>query len=234
MAEVGEAGDRAARLGAVGDLALEVEPEVNRFGIPLRRDDREDEDDEHREDQIEPAEVGAEVLEERHVQLGRAHRAIREAGLSLIMNSYNEIDGIPAVADQWIRRGGTPAAPSHGRLRPHFMGLSGRADVLLLAGDLTNYGTAKQADALYPRVVSLVRKDNFVVVRADIYNRRNERQKVYDVRRLERPEGIWTVMDLEVVNERDRTRTELSVTSIRYNTGLTASNFSRRELEQGR
>lgn len=29
-------------------------------------------------------------------------RAIREAGLSLVMNSYNEIDGIPAVADHWL------------------------------------------------------------------------------------------------------------------------------------
>ena len=36
----------------------------------------------------------------------------------------------------------------HGRLRPHFMALSGRADVLLLAGDLTNFGTAAQADVV--------------------------------------------------------------------------------------
>ena len=32
----------------------------------------------------------------------------------------------------------------------------------------------------FPRVVSLVRKDNFVVVQAEIFNRRDERQKVYD------------------------------------------------------
>jgi Icc-related predicted phosphoesterase len=36
----------------------------------------------------------------------------------------------------------------HGRLRPHFMAVGERADVLLLAGDLTNYGTAKQAEVL--------------------------------------------------------------------------------------
>ncbi|GAA4994446.1 glycoside hydrolase family 3 N-terminal domain-containing protein [Yinghuangia aomiensis] len=29
-------------------------------------------------------------------------RAIREAGLSVVMNSYNEIDGIPAAADHWL------------------------------------------------------------------------------------------------------------------------------------
>jgi Icc-related predicted phosphoesterase len=32
-----------------------------------------------------------------------------------------------------------------GRLRPHFMALEGKADVLLLAGDLTDYGNAAQA-----------------------------------------------------------------------------------------
>ena len=36
----------------------------------------------------------------------------------------------------------------HGRLRPHFMALGDRADVLLLAGDLTNYGTVAQARVL--------------------------------------------------------------------------------------
>ena len=40
----------------------------------------------------------------------------------------------------------------------------------------------------------------FVVVGADVYNRRNEKQKVYTVRRVEQVEGIWTVMDSEMTN----------------------------------
>jgi hypothetical protein len=92
---------------------------------------------------------------------------------------------------------------------------------------------AKRDDAEYPRTVSLVRKDNFVVVHADIFNARNERAKVFDVARLERIDGIWTVMALAVSNERDKTRTELETTSIRYNVGLTQGDFSRRQLEQG-
>ena len=86
-------------------------------------------------------------------------------------------------------------------------------------------------ESRYPRAVSLVHKDPFIAVHADIFNRRNEREKVFDVRRLERVDGIWTVMDLVVANERDRTRTELTTTSIRYNVGLTENDFSRRELE---
>ena len=85
----------------------------------------------------------------------------------------------------------------------------------------------------YPRTVSLVRKDNFVVVAAEIFNRRNEREKKYDVRRLEQRSGIWTAMDVVMTNELQRTRTELIVTDARYNLGLSEDDFSRRVLEQG-
>jgi hypothetical protein len=92
---------------------------------------------------------------------------------------------------------------------------------------------ARDADAEFPRSVSVVLKERFVVVQADIYNRRNERAKRFEVRRLERIDGFWTVLDLTMANERDRTRTELTTSSIRYNVGLKEDDFSRRELEAG-
>ena len=91
----------------------------------------------------------------------------------------------------------------------------------------------KDANVDFPRVVSLVLKDSFVVVHADIYNRRNEKQKTYTVRRLEQVEGIWTVMDSEMTNALERTRTELVIEKMDYNVGLKESDFSRRELERG-
>jgi hypothetical protein len=81
--------------------------------------------------------------------------------------------------------------------------------------------------------VSLVLKDALVVVGADVYNRRNEKQKVYTVRRLETIENIWTVMESEMTNAIEKTRTELVVESMDYNVGLTETDFSRRELERG-
>jgi hypothetical protein len=93
---------------------------------------------------------------------------------------------------------------------------------------------AKTAGAAYPRVVSLIRKDNFVVVEAHIFNRRNEQEKTYLTRRLERVDGIWTAMELTMTNQLQRTRTELTVTAVRYNSGLTEDAFSRRALEAGR
>ena len=90
----------------------------------------------------------------------------------------------------------------------------------------------KDPSADFPRVVSLVLKDLFVVVQADIYNRRNEKQKVYAVRRLAAIDGIWTVMDAEMTNAAEKSRTELTVDAARYNVGLKEADFSRRELER--
>jgi len=91
----------------------------------------------------------------------------------------------------------------------------------------------KAASAQFPRVVSLVLKDTFVVVQADIYNKRNEKQKVYTVRRLEQVEGIWTVMASDMTNAVEKSRTELTVEKADYNVGLKEADFTRRELERG-
>jgi hypothetical protein len=91
----------------------------------------------------------------------------------------------------------------------------------------------KDPSAEFPRVVSLILRDSYMVVAAEIYNRRNERQKVYTVRRLERSDGIWTAMDSEMTNAIEKTRTELLIENIDYNVGLTEADFSRRELERG-
>jgi hypothetical protein len=91
----------------------------------------------------------------------------------------------------------------------------------------------RDRSAPFPRVVSVVLKDAFVVVAAEIYNRRDEKQKVYTVRRLDQVEGIWTAMDAEMTNALEKSRTTLAIDAIDYNVGLKESDFSRRELERG-
>jgi hypothetical protein len=89
----------------------------------------------------------------------------------------------------------------------------------------------KSASVEFPRVVSLVLKDSFLVVQADIYNRRDEKQKVYAVQKVEAVQGIWTVLASTMTNDLDRTRTELAIEKIDYNVGLKEDAFTRRELE---
>ncbi len=92
---------------------------------------------------------------------------------------------------------------------------------------------AKEPSARFPRVVSLVRQDNFVVVHAEIHNKRDELQKTFDVKKVDKVAGIWTVLEMVMVDAIQRTRTELVVEKMEYNVGLKASDFSRRELERG-
>ncbi len=91
----------------------------------------------------------------------------------------------------------------------------------------------KDTFAPFPRVVSLILKDSYVVVQADIYNRRNERQKVYTVKKLELIEQIWTATSSEMTNALEKSRTELDIDNAEYNVGLKEADFSRRELERG-
>jgi hypothetical protein len=91
----------------------------------------------------------------------------------------------------------------------------------------------KDASAQFPRVVSLVLKDSFMVVQADIYNRRNEKQKTYTVRKLEQIERIWTAMAAEMSNALEKSRTELVIEKMDYNAGVKEADFTRRELERG-
>lgn len=95
--------------------------------------------------------------------------------------------------------------------------------------------TAKDAGARYPVARTLVRKDAFVVVAAEVLNRRGEPEKHYTVARMERAAGtgIWTVMDAMMANDVTRTRTALVVSEARYDVGLKDDAFSRRALEQG-
>jgi hypothetical protein len=71
-----------------------------------------------------------------------------------------------------------------------------------------------------------------VVVHADIYNKRDELEKIYDVRRLDSIESVWTAMEIAMANKRDNTRTEMSMLKADYNIGATENDFTRRELER--
>jgi hypothetical protein len=83
----------------------------------------------------------------------------------------------------------------------------------------------------FPRVVSLVLKDGFLVVQADVHNRRDEKQKAYTVQKLDAVQAIWTVLASSMTNDLDKTRTELAIEKIEYNVGLNDDKFTRRELE---
>lgn len=91
---------------------------------------------------------------------------------------------------------------------------------------------AKNPNARFPRIVSTVRKDNFIVTHAEIYNRRGEITKIYDAGRVEKVGKYWTVMAMTMKDLGQKTRTELTVEKVEYDIGLADDVFTRRELEK--
>ncbi|MDQ3068618.1 MAG: outer membrane lipoprotein-sorting protein [Acidobacteriota bacterium] len=92
---------------------------------------------------------------------------------------------------------------------------------------------SRNANARFPRVVSLVRKDILITVEAQIFNRRNEKQKAFAARAIEKLDGYWTVTSMTMADALEGTRTELVVEKAEYDVGLKADDFSRVQLERG-
>jgi hypothetical protein len=91
---------------------------------------------------------------------------------------------------------------------------------------------AKDPNARFPRVVSTIRKDNFVVVRAEIFNKRDELAKLFEASRVEKVGKYWTVKAMTMKDLAQKTRTEMSVEKAEYDIGLGDEVFTRRELEK--
>ena len=108
-----------------------------------------------------------------------------------------------------------------------------------LGGDTAANGTAytlesrsKNPSARFPRVVSTIRKDNFVVIHAEIFSKRDELQKVFEASRVEKVGKYWTVMAMTMKDLGQKTRTEMLVEKAEYDIGLGDDAFTRRELEK--
>lgn len=90
----------------------------------------------------------------------------------------------------------------------------------------------RDSTARFPRIVSLVRHDTFIVVHASIHNKRDEVQKTFEALRVEKTDGYWTVLDMRMTDTVQRTRTELVLEKVEYDIGLKPDDFSRRALER--
>jgi outer membrane lipoprotein-sorting protein len=93
--------------------------------------------------------------------------------------------------------------------------------------------SARDPDAKYPRSVSWVDKEIFVLRRAQIFDRSLEQAKAYRAERIEKVDGIWTTLSMVMENLKQGTRTVLTASQVAYNRGLPDSLFRRTSLERG-
>ncbi len=102
--------------------------------------------------------------------------------------------------------------------------------------EATPASAAVRARYGYAKSVVFVRKDIDVVVRAVHWLTKGGQLKYLDVTGLERIDGIWTRVELDmrtVRNEKTQHRTVLRFEDVRYNQDLGVDLFTLRQLERG-
>jgi hypothetical protein len=88
----------------------------------------------------------------------------------------------------------------------------------------------------YTKSIVFVRKDNYVVIRAVSWVKKGKRLKYFEVKKLEKIDGIWTPTEMHMTTKKGKTtihKTVLLVHDVRYNQKLDDDLFTVRRLEKG-
>ena len=90
----------------------------------------------------------------------------------------------------------------------------------------------KEEDSKFTKILSWARKDNFVVVKGEYYNKKGELEKTYRVNKLEKIGGIWTPIEHSMENHKTAHKTFIKVNNVQYNKGIPEGRFQRRALKR--
>ena len=93
---------------------------------------------------------------------------------------------------------------------------------------------SKKKKYQYSKQVSWIRKDNFLLVKAVMFDKKEKRFKEFYAADIRQVQGIWTAMDIRMKNLGTDHQTILTIRKIHYNIGLTDDFFTTRELERTR
>jgi hypothetical protein len=97
----------------------------------------------------------------------------------------------------------------------------------------TNKKVVKESG--YSKTVAVVRKDNFVVVRAINYLT-NGKKKYLDLKKIHKQNGVWVVDEMTMTTKKGKTmthKTVLKFKNIKVNKGLNDNLFTTRRLSKG-
>jgi len=87
----------------------------------------------------------------------------------------------------------------------------------------------------YTKTIAIVRKDNYLVVRAINYMK-NGKKKYLDLKNIHKQSGVWVVDDMTMTTKKGKTmthKTELKFSNIKVNKDLNDNLFTTRRLEKG-
>jgi outer membrane lipoprotein-sorting protein len=88
----------------------------------------------------------------------------------------------------------------------------------------------------YTKTVSFVRKDNYVVIRSKSWVKKGNRQKYFDVKKLEQIDGIWVPTEMHMTTRKGKRilhKTVIHARDVKFGQDIPDEYFSVRQLETG-
>lgn len=92
--------------------------------------------------------------------------------------------------------------------------------------------TPKEKENPYAYRRAWVWKEAPIVLKEEYYDRHDKLRKRMRVLKLDRVQGIWTVLHREMLDLQEQHRTALTFVSVRYNTGLSPDLFREQALDR--
>ena len=175
------------------------------------------------------------------------------AGVGYLMWEYEESGGVKKDSDNWLYM---PAMKKVRRISGSesggdFMGtdftyddMGDRAlskDNFTLLGDETFDGeacwkiecTSKSATEKDPRRIVWIRKDNYLMQKAEFYDKQNKLHRLFTASDIKKIDGIWTTCKMKMENVQTGHFTVIETKDVMYNQTVNDSVFTVSALERG-
>ena len=93
--------------------------------------------------------------------------------------------------------------------------------------------TPKNSDEQYSKKIGWIRKDNFIAIKVEYYDKQGALMKVLKVDGVKEIDGFWTATSMTMNNLQREHKTIIRIESIEYNMSLDDNFFSVNSLEKG-
>jgi hypothetical protein len=93
--------------------------------------------------------------------------------------------------------------------------------------------TPKDGDEQYSKQIGWIRKDNFIAVKVEYFDKQGALMKVLEVDGVKKIDGFWTATSMTMNNLQREHKTIISIESMEYNMPLDDNLFTVNSLEKG-
>jgi len=92
---------------------------------------------------------------------------------------------------------------------------------------------SKDEDYMYSKTITWIRKDNFVGLKKEFYDEDEDLLKTLSIKKVEQISGYWVISHSVMKNSQKNHSTNIELSNIKINTGVSSSKFSERMMTRG-